>query len=310
MSKKDQILQILNHFDVQYTEYSNLAVGPCPVHGGDNHSAFNVNIDEDSDFFGNWFCNTQKCHEGKHDFISLIMILGKCSRADAQKYIEIPQESQDTVLSFFKRRNKPKKTGPSRNQIRTKLKLVPEYYLNKGFSREILDEFDVGLCVRPQTQMENRIVFPVYDGEHMVGCTGRTINDNPIKWKVSKGFNKSNFLYGYWKSEDFIRKSKTIILVEGQGDVLKLHQAGIKNAVGIFGSALSEAQEFLIQRSGALNIVIYMDPDEAGEKARKDIVKKMSLLFNIYHVYTDKDAGDMSVEEIKEKVLPQLKGLI
>jgi len=175
----------------------------------------------------------------------------------------------------------------------------------------VLDFFDVGLCTKYQSQMYQRIVFPVYDEDdkYMVGCTGRTINNNPRKWINQKGFNKSNFLYNYGKAIEHISSSATIILVEGQGDVIRLWEAGIKNAVGIFGSKISDAQEFLIQKTGVANIVIMSDNDAAGEACRKDIQERLQYLFNIDHVILEKkDVGDMTVEEINKIIKPQIKG--
>ena len=88
-------------------------------------------------------------------------------------------------------------------------------------------------------------------------------------------------MYNYGKAIKEIGRSCTIILVEGQGDVIKLHMAGIKNAVGIFGSHLSDSQVFLLQKSGALNVVIMTDNDEAGVDAFNIMKKRLGKLYNI-----------------------------
>jgi DNA primase len=99
-------------------------------------------------------------------------------------------------------------------------------------------------------------------------------------------------------------------LVEGQGDVIRLHEAGVRNAVGIFGSHLSDSQVFLLQKSGALNIIVMTDNDEAGEKCRLETKEKLKYSFNIFDVITPtNDIGDMSVGEINEIIKPQMKGL-
>ena len=111
-------------------------------------------------------------------------------------------------------------------------------------------------------------------------------------------------------ASEHIRKSKSVILVEGQGDVWKMHQAGLKNCVGIFGSSINDDQLLLLEQSGALNLVILTDSDDAGEKACQQIVKKCGRRFN-YHrpEISTKDVGDMSIEQIKQELYPQLKGL-
>ena len=143
----------------------------------------------------------------------------------------------------------------------------------------------------------------------MVGCTGRTIVGSSIKWLNQEGFSKANFLYNYGKAIKHIQNCKTVILVEGQGDVIRLWEAGIFNSVGMFGSKLSDAQEFLIQKTGACNIVVLADNDNAGALCIKDVKSKLGSLFNISTAnYESKDIGEMSVSQINEVLKPQLKG--
>ena len=67
-----------------------------------------------------------------------------------------------------------------------------------------------------------------------------------------------------------------------------------------FGSSLSDAQLRILETSGALNVVIITDSDQAGEKARKSITKKCSRMFNIIDVRVpSKDVGDLSVSKNK-----------
>jgi DNA primase len=90
-----------------------------------------------------------------------------------------------------------------------------------------------------------------------------------------------------------------------------MHEAGFKNTIGIFGSSVNDDQLILLEASGALNLVILTDSDEAGNKAFSQIMKKCGRRFN-YHrpLISKKDVGDMSVEQIKEELYPQLKGII
>lgn len=159
--------------------------------------------------------------------------------------------------------------------------------------------------------MHNRIVFPVYDSEekYFVGSTGRTVVGDEKKWINQKGFNKSNYLYGYGKAFEHIRRADAIILVEGQGDTIRLYESGIKNVVGMFGSALSDSQEFLIQRTGVSNIILVPDNDDAGEKCKVDIYSRFKNLFNVKIVkYPHKDVGEMAVYEVNDIIKPQIKG--
>ena len=66
----------------------------------------------------------------------------------------------------------------------------------------------------------------------------------------------------------------------------------------------------LLESSGALSLVILTDSDGAGDKAFSQIVKKCGRRFNYSRPpISKKDVGDMSVEQIKEELYPQLKGI-
>ena len=186
------------------------------------------------------------------------------------------------------------------------------YYLRRGFSEEVLNEFDIGVCLDAGKPMSNRVVVPVYDEEHgvLVGCVGRSMIENSnMKWKNSKGFSKSIWLYALNKSKDFIKSCGTAILVEGQGDVWRLWESGIKNTVGMFGANLSDVQIHLLKELNISNLVVLTDSDGAGQNAKEKIRKKCSNLFNIIDVDIPfNDVGEMSIEEVNEHLKPQLKG--
>lgn len=283
----------------------------CPIHAGDNATAFNVNADTSSEFCGRWFCNTAGCHKKYGgDILGLLRglaeIKGDVSFTDVLNLASslCGTEQIDYVSDAFNDlmlRDKVKPSGPSRAEVRSKLIRPVEFYLKRGFSEKILDEFDVGICLDPTKEMYNRVVFPVYDpnGNHLIGCVGRTITNDPVKWKNQKGFKKSKHLYGYWLAFQAICQTGKIILVEGQGDVIRFHEAGIRNVVGIFGSSLSDCQELLLQKTGAANIITVLDRDEAGDKCREDC-NKLSRLFNVRHVVPlVDDVGEMTVEEVQ-----------
>ena len=118
-------------------------------------------------------------------------------------------------------------------------------------------------------------------------------------------------LYGLNIAKDKILETNTAILVEGQGDTWRMHEAGYENTVGIFGSSINEDQLILLEQSGALNLVILTDSDEAGNKAYQQIVKKCGRRFNYFRPeISQKDVGDMSIEQIQEQLNPQLQGIL
>ena len=330
MKLMSKIFEIFDYFEIcDYFTTDSMIIGRCPIHDGDNTQAFNINIDPDSEYYGAWFCNTKHCHNEGNDIIALIgtLLSAKSNKEfsfrevlrfanNFTKNVDIDFSAstakQDVLSSILEKNSKAKIKGQfTREQVRSRLVIPCEYYLKRGFSSEVLDYFDIGTCEDPKSEMYKRAVFPIYDenDEYMVSCVGRTISNDQRKWINKKGFNKSGFLYNYGKAIKEIDSSSTIILVEGQGDVIRLHEAGIRNAVGIFGSHLSDSQVFLLQKSGALNIVIMTDNDDAGNKCREEMKEKLSYSFNIFDVVTPtNDIGDMSVAQINELIKPQMKG--
>ena len=99
--------------------------------------------------------------------------------------------------------------------------------------------------------------------------------------------------------------------MEGQADVLRFHDAGIKNCVGIFGCVLKEAQSILLEATSVDNIVLCLDKDRAGKQGQDKIFKNYSDLFNIKTVDFDtKDIGELTVEQIKQQIVPQIEKYI
>ena len=330
------IVPILEKFGIEINDFDDYISCPCPVHDGDNPNAFTMTTDCNHPYFGMWKCWTQGCEEENINTpIGLVRILlsklkdidvsfddtiAYCMKLVETDFEDLSKES--TTVEFnnlsrfekaLQKREKNKQSGITRDQVRESLKRPAQYYIERGYSKEVLDEFDVGVCLDPTKQMRNRVVAPVYDDdfECMVGCVGRVAHENynGRKWVNSKQFYAGAWLYGYWLSQEHIRSSRSVILVEGQGDVWRLWEAGIKNVVGIFGSSLTDTQARILETSGAFTLILLTDNDEAGKKARKSIRKKCERIFKILEIeLPTKDVGEMSVEQINDELKPQLEG--
>lgn len=218
-----------------------------------------------------------------------------------------------------------------RSQVIKNLQIPSPYFLSRSFSSNILEKYDIGDCVTPNKQMGNRAVVPIYseNHEHMIGCTGRSLfsqcpkcslyhNTGPCpqnqdswkysKWKHSSGFKTQDCLYNFWYSKKFIKESGNVIIVESPGNVWRLEENKIYNSVAIFGSNLSDRHKIILDSSGAMNIIVIMDSDEAGKKARDQIDKKCSRIYNIQHIYINKnDIAEMTDEEIKDQIQNKIR---
>lgn len=327
----DGLPRLLDAFHIEYVEYPNRYSFACPVHGGDNPEGCSIFTDGDS-IQGNWTCWTRKCEDefsnhlfgfvrgvlsfSKGEEISLDDTASYCTdlfKINVNELNSSHTENHTVKLSdVFNRDLQRQSNDVTRESIRSRIKMPAQYYMNRGFCPKVLDLFDVGLCIEKNRPMFERVVVPIYDEDYnYVGCVGRATSSNmEPKWLHSKGFKKS-VLYGLNVAKADIKKYSTVILVEGQGDVWKMHQAGYTNCVGIFGSSLNSDQLILLEKSGALNIVILTDYDEAGTKAVQQIMKKCGRRFNYYRPQiSSKDVGDMSVEKIHEELKPQLERIV
>lgn len=158
----------------------------------------------------------------------------------------------------------------------------------KGFTQEEL--LGAGLVTSGQRRKENgtrsvydkfrdRLIFPVIDirGE-VVGFSGRALNDDQepkyLNSPETLVFSKRRTLFGMNLAKNTKRGS--ILLVEGNVDVVTLHQAGFDNAVASMGTSLTTEQTRLISRY-AKEIIICYDNDPAGKKATE---RALDLLKN------------------------------
>ena len=357
----DNIESLLDHFGIEYVYSGKLITMSCPIHGGDNKSALNLYPQGDL-YRGNWKCRTHGCEKYfKSSIIGFVRGIISSQKyhweKDQDKSCSF-QEALNFCLAFINkdlsnikisnvdkdkrsfvgtiRYINPEKTiatqGISRSQIRSSLQIPAQYYINRGYSAEILDRYDVGLCSKEGKEMTNRVVVPIYDHkyQHMVGCSGRSIFEkcnncahyhNPSdkcpneeqyrffsKWKHSASFQSQNHLYNIWFAKTHILENHTVIIVESPGNVWRLEEAGIHNSVAIFGSSLSDRQKMILDASGAMTIITMMDNDEAGKKASELIKQKCYKTYNVKNIeFPAQDIAELSVDYIKTNIKSLLK---
>lgn len=136
----------------------------------------------------------------------------------------------------------------------------------------------------------DRIVFPIWDHSGQVrGFQARAVlPDQKPKYMNSKEsfiFDKGNILYGFNIAKNNIRQKDAAIIVEGNMDVVVLHQFGFNNSVGTMGVAFSENSARLLSNL-TKNIFLGMDSDDAGLKGM-DRVNEILLPMGILPKYID-----------------------
>lgn len=361
----DQIEDLLHLLGIDdYKNLNKMITMSCPIHGGDNASAFNLYPQGDN-YRGNWKCRTHQCETTfKASIIGFIRGClshsqhgwtkpgdDMCTFAETLQFIK---EFLNQDLSSIKINKKLKEkisftnsvnyinTQPSTEPVKVSKEFIKQhldipskYFLNRGFSKHILIKYDVGECNKPGKEMSGRAVVPIYDldNEYMVGCSGRSVYDecdicsgyhdksmscpsNEITWKFSKwkhssGFKSQEHLYNFWYAKQHIQKSRCVILVESPGNVWRLEESGIHNAVAIFGSSMSDRQKMLLDISGAMTIIPIMDNDEAGRKATDQIIKKCEKTYNVKPITISyPDIASMSIQQVTSELTPLIEKLI
>lgn len=161
-----------------------------------------------------------------------------------------------------------------------------------------------------------RIIFPIVDTfGQVVGFSGRTMQKDVTiaKYKNSKEtevFEKSKQIYGLnlVKSQKQKGELESIVLVEGQFDVIKLVEAGFDNVVASLGTAFGKWHARQLKRF-CDKIIICFDGDKAGRAATIraiDILEEEGLDVFVIDFPNDSDPDEFVSKNGKfefEKVL-------
>lgn len=193
---------------------------------------------------------------------------------------------------------------------------ISKLLTKKGFDE--IDLIDIGLCGKKDNFtydiFRNRIMFPLYNTEGLtVGFSGRIYNgesDNKyVNSKESYIFKKGELLYNYHKAIEYAKNERSIIIVEGFMDVIRLHTIGIKNVVATMGTAITKKHAQLIMRLSK-NVILCFDGDKAGEKATLSCLEeleKIGLSPKIIRLEDNLDPDDYILKKGKDLFLNHLK---
>jgi len=172
-------------------------------------------------------------------------------------------------------------------------KYISNYILKKGYKIDDListgtfgkSNYSSGLYDR----FQGRLTFPLYDyRNHPVGFSGRilpsTKNPNMAKYINSPEteiYHKSQMLFGLNVAKEAIRSENSVIVVEGEFDMISPFQNGFKNIVALKGTAFTQDQLQLLRRYTD-TLILALDSDFAGNNAaRKSIELADSMEFDI-----------------------------
>jgi DNA primase len=144
-----------------------------------------------------------------------------------------------------------------------------------GFSEQEL--YATGLAQRskqngqPYDRFRSRIMFPLADVRgRVLGFGARAMREEqrPKYLNTSDNdiYHKGLHLYGADLARAHATRAGEVILCEGYTDVIALHQAGMRNSVGLMGTALTGEQVGELARM-AQTVLLALDADSAGQEA-------------------------------------------
>lgn len=237
-------------------------VGPCPIHCGDNPSAFNVHRQRNI-----WRCFTG-CDAGG-DVVELARRLeGGSYTAAATCLARLDGEADPQWPPPTSTPPPPRPFQPFTRQL--SLDPTACFLNHKGIRPQIARRFQVG-AFHGHGMLAGCIAVRLFDLKGApLGYAGRRLDPETArtngKWKLPRGLPRNTLLYGYHHILHLLHCG--LVLVEGPWGVLRLAQLGIP-AVALLGTHLSPTQRSLLQDLPTL--VILMDGDEAGRNAAATI---------------------------------------
>lgn len=146
--------------------------------------------------------------------------------------------------------------------------------LSKKYKNKELD--DLGLInisgVDGYDKFINRLMIPITDEyNQVVGFTGRIIEKDDtspkyINTKETTIYKKGHILFNYYNAKESAKALKSIIIVEGNMDAIRMYANGYQNVVALMGTSLTKEQIDLIKKLRA-SVTLLLDSDNAGETA-------------------------------------------
>jgi DNA primase len=128
-----------------------------------------------------------------------------------------------------------------------------------------------GLAQRGQDTFRGRIMFPLADARgRVLGFGARALATGDARKYINTSeneiYHKGRQLFGIDHARAHAARAGRIVVVEGYTDVLALHQAGIREAVAIMGTALTAEQMAELGRAAPV-VVLALDADSSGQDA-------------------------------------------
>lgn len=200
-----------------------------------------------------------------------------------------------------------------------------DFLAERGFRAEEIEQ--AGLILKKEggsghyDRFRDRIMFPIFDIlGRIIGYSARVApggDESQAKYintPETPIYHKSRSLYGLFQAKQAMKQAGATVIVEGNMDVIAMHQAGISNTVAVSGTALTAEQLVMMKRYGN-GVQLFFDMDGAGQQAARksaEIALEKELLVSVIALSAGKDAADMgkeSPEKLREAVAQSVPAL-
>ncbi len=160
-------------------------------------------------------------------------------------------------------------------------------------------------------------MFPIYDlAGNPVAFSGRIYNTKDtskyINTKETDKFKKGKILYNYHIAKEHLKKNDSVIIMEGQMDVIRASTIGVNNCIATMGTALTRDHKSIIKNM-TNNVILCFDGDSAGEKATIsaiELLEDTGIDIKIVRLPNDMDPDEYIIKEGKDSFYIKLVMLL
>ncbi|HTG63026.1 MAG TPA: CHC2 zinc finger domain-containing protein [Terriglobia bacterium] len=246
--------------------------GRCPIHRGHRDDSFRAHLT--NNVFHCFAC------QARGNVLDFVAAMEQCSIREAalrlQQWFGMSAAGRLYPAAADRQNQKlVRKEEGSNPPLRFALTGVETnhpYLAQRGIDPATAAEFGVGFYPGPGL-MSGCIVIPIYNPHgQLVAYAGRALDGQSPKYKVPAGFRKTPELFNLQRA--VATGSKTVIVVEGYFDCMRVHQAGFPWVVALMGSSLSVQQAALLGHFPG--VVLMLDGDMAGRTASQAIAARLS----------------------------------
>jgi len=338
---KTDIVEVVSRY-INLTKQGKNYLGVCPFH--DDHSP-SMSVSPEKQIFTCFSCGasgnvfTFVADFEKISFAETVKLLGEKVGITISN-TNVTETKKDDYFEIYEYANKF-----YQNSLFTSLgKNAIEYLEGRNIDKETIKKFGIGLSIQKVSLTEylknkkftvdklievgltndngndifiSRIMFPIYDlSGNPVAFSGRIYNTKDvskyINSKETEKFKKGKILYNYHIAKEQLKKNDTIIIMEGQMDVIRASTIGINNCIATMGTALTKDHKNIIKNM-AKNVILCFDGDAAGEKATLaaiELLEDTGQNIKVVRLPNNMDPDEYIIKEGKDSFLYQIKSAI